>query len=131
MIITLLNAAHEAARHFGVKRTVKRICGHFRWVSLEVDVRSWHKLCGLCGARRGKPTRAHLSNERQAVKEPLWRAAIDLQEPLEETEYGNKYIVVVVDYLLKWVKGYQLKDITTTICVDIFIREFVCRYGSP
>ena len=85
----------------------------------------------MCGARRGKPTCAHHPYERQAVSEPLQRVAMDLLGPLDETERGNKYILVVVDYLSKWVEGYPLKDMTATTCADVFTREFVCRYGFP
>ena len=131
MITAILKAAHEAAGHFGVKRTMERIRDHFHWVGLEADVRSWLKSCDVCGARRGKPTRAHHPYERQAVSEPLQRVAMDLLGPLDETERGNKYILVVVDYLSKWVEGYPLKDMTATTCADVFTREFVCRYGFP
>ena len=131
MITAILKAAHEAAGHFGVKRTTERIRDHFHWVGLEADVRSWLKSCDVCGARRGKPTRAHHPYERQAVSEPLQRVAMDLLGPLDETERGNKYILVVVDYLSKWVEGYPLKDMTATTCADVVTREFVCRYGFP
>ena len=103
MITAILKAAHETAGHFGVKRTVERIRDHFHWVGLEADVRNWLKSCDVCGARRGKLTRAHHPCEGQAVSELLQRVAMDQLEPLNETERGNKYILVVVDYLSKWV----------------------------
>ena len=131
MITAILEAAHEATGHFGVKRTVERIRDNFHWIGLEADVRNWLKSCAVCGARRGKPTRAHHPYERQAVSEPLQRVAMDLLGPLDETERGNKYILVVVDYLSKWVEGYPLKDMTAATCADVFTREFVCRFGFP
>ena len=69
--------------------------------------------------------------ERQAVSEPLQRVAIDLLGPLDETERGNKYILVVCDNLSKWVEGYRLNDMTATTCAGVFTREFVRRYGFP
>ena len=59
------------------------------------------------------------------------RVALDVIGPLPETEKGNKYILVVGDYLSKWVEAYPIPNQTVETVADKFVQEFVCRYGVP
>lgn len=38
--------------------------------------------------------------------------AIDIMKPLPITEHGNKYNMVISDYLTKWKEAFALRDNT-------------------
>ncbi|XP_021371504.1 uncharacterized protein LOC110462052 [Mizuhopecten yessoensis] len=55
---------------------------------------------------------------------------MDLVGPLRETRSGNRYIIVMTDYLTKW---SEVKAIRTKTAEEIalFITETICRHGTP
>ena len=59
------------------------------------------------------------------------RVALDVLGPLPVTERGNKYVLVVGDYLSKWTEAYPIPDQTAATVADKFVKEFVCRFGVP
>ena len=65
------------------------------------------------------------------VGAPMERVALDVVGPLPVTDRGNKYILVVGDYLSKWTEAYPIPDQTATTVADKFVKEFVSRYGVP
>ena len=44
------------------------------------------------------------------VGSPFKRIAIDVSDPFQITEKGNKYILVAMDYFSKWVETYALPN---------------------
>lgn len=70
--------------------------------------------------------------QRQVVSAPLQRVALDIMGPLDPpTSHGNRYLLVVVDYLTKWVEAMPMKDQTAETCAQHFVTDFVCRLGIP
>ena len=52
-----------------------------------------------------------------------------LQLPL--TESGNRYVVVFVDYLTKWVKAFAVPDQTAETIAGLLVNKIFCRHGAP
>ena len=46
---------------------------------------------------------------------PLERLAIDVLGPLPETDQGNRYILVVMDYFSKWVEAVAMPESAATV----------------
>ena len=69
---------------------------------MSIDVRKWYKSCETCCARKPKPTHPHHAPQQDPVGEPLQRVALDIMGLLEPpTPCGNRYILLIVDYLTK------------------------------
>ena len=57
--------------------------------------------------------------------------AMDIMGPLPTTQRGNRYIVVIEDYLTKWVEAFPLCDIWASTVTSALVDGFICRYGVP
>ena len=61
---------------------------------------------------------------------PFERVGVDiLKMPL--TESGNRYVVVFVEYLTKWVEAFPVPDQTSETIARLLIDHVVCRHGVP
>ena len=118
--------------HLGEKRTLQRLRENFFWPNMSVDVREWYRSCEICCTRKPKPTRPHHALQQNPVGEPLQRVALDIMGPLEPpTPHGNRYILVIVDYLTKWAEAYAMPNQTSETVAKILVNEFICRFGIP
>lgn len=57
--------------------------------------------------------------------------AMDILGPFPETQRGNKNILAVGVYFTKWKKAFRLKDMEALTIANVFVNEFVCRFGVP
>nr|XP_016450720.1 PREDICTED: uncharacterized protein LOC107775495 [Nicotiana tabacum] len=92
----------------GVRTTVKVLESGFYWPTLFKDAHLWIKECDEC-QRTGNISRRHEMpmNTIQEVKVfDVW--GIDFMGPFVSS-YGNKYILVAVDYMSKWVEAAALR----------------------
>ena len=48
-----------------------------------------------------------------------------------KTPRQNKYILTIQDLLTKYFLGIPLRTITSVDIADAFIKNFICRFGSP
>jgi len=46
-------------------------------------------------------------------------------------EKGNKYILVITDYLTKWPEAKALPEATAENVVEFIYRDIICRHGCP
>ena len=130
----ILTTAHDnlLSGHFGDKRTLARVRENFYWFGLPVDVRQWCKTCEICAGRKQPPKRPHHALIQDPVGEPLQRIAVDILGPLDPpTAMGNRYILVLVDYLTKWSEAFPLENQTSETVAKVIVEQFCCRFGIP
>ncbi len=65
------------------------------------------------------------------VEEPFEMIGIDFIGPLPWTKKGNKYIIVVIDYLTKWSETKAVRRVTANIAANFIYNEIICRYECP
>jgi hypothetical protein len=94
------------------------------------DMYHWLRSCEICASRRAPPKRAHHSLERQVVQEPNERVAIDILGPFEPAaDSGNLHILVMTDYLTKWVEAVPMPGKTAEQCANAFVEGWILRLG--
>ena len=59
---------------------------------------------------------------------PFERVGVDLME-LPLTTLGNRYVIVFLDYLTKWVEAYPLPDQTSETIARVLVDRVICRHG--
>ena len=63
------------------------------------------------------------------VEEPFSKIGIDIKRPLSRTEKGNRYIIVTMDYFIKWPKARAIDNIWAETVTKFIYEEIICRHG--
>jgi len=116
--------------HEGVAKTLSRLKEYCYWPGMRSDVEKIVKTCFRCQFYRPSPLPKGASNIPTVVEKPFIRVGLDIVGPLPETNQGNKYLIVLVDYVTKWVEASALKTIEAKD-VMAFLQEVFSRHGLP
>ena len=57
--------------------------------------------------------------------------SLDILGPLLTTSKGNTCILVIADYLTRWVKAYAFPNQTAETIAQTLVIEFLSRFGCP
>ncbi|KAM2867848.1 hypothetical protein COP2_023719 [Malus domestica] len=117
--------------HFGTQRTSLKVlqCG-FYWSSIFKDARTFCLTCDKCqrmgniGARDQMPQVSILNVEIFYV----W--GIDFMGPFPSS-YGFMYILLAVDYVLKWVEAEATRTNDSKVVADFIRTNIFARFGMP
>lgn len=129
----LLYAHHNSPTggHLGRGKTYERMLSRYWWPGMYTDTCDWIATCSFCNRRKpspyGRVGQLHPLN----CKEPFGMLGMDLMGPLPETSKGNRYVMVVTDYLTRWVEAFPLKAKKAITIASILYREIFARYGAP
>src|SRR6266487_5592276 len=104
---------------------MEEILGRLRsYRTLQPD--SLEAMRDLCQRRGNKGGIGYLNPIK--VGKPFERIGIDFVGPLERTKKGNKYILVVTDYLTKWPEAKAMKEATAENVIDFIYKRIICRH---
>nr|GFC23565.1 reverse transcriptase domain-containing protein [Tanacetum cinerariifolium] len=130
--IDILNACHSGPTggHYGANYTAKKVFDSgVYWPSIYKDAFELVKGCDSC-QRQGKISQKDemLQNFIQICEIfDVW--GIDFMGPFPSSK-GNKYILVAVDYLSKWVEAKALPTNDARVAVK-FLKSLFSRFGTP
>nr|GEX53552.1 reverse transcriptase domain-containing protein [Tanacetum cinerariifolium] len=116
--------------HHGANLTAKKVFDvDFFWPSIYRDAHDMIKTCDTC-QRQGKISqRDEMPQNAIQVCEIFDGWGIDFMGPFPSSK-GNKYILVAVDYLSKWVKAKALPTNDAQVVVK-FLKSLFSRFGIP
>nr|GEV72603.1 reverse transcriptase domain-containing protein [Tanacetum cinerariifolium] len=116
--------------HHGVNFTAKKVFdAGFFWPTIYRDAHDLDTRCDAC-QRQGKISQRDEmpQNAIQACEIfDVW--GIDFMGPFPSSR-GNKYIIVAVDYLSKWVEAKALPTNDARVVVN-FLKYLFARFGTP
>nr|GEZ85415.1 reverse transcriptase domain-containing protein [Tanacetum cinerariifolium] len=130
--IDILNACHSGPTegHYGASYTTKKVfdSGFYR-PSIYKDAFELVKRCDSC-QRQGKVSqRDEMPQNFIQICEIFDVWGIDFMGPFPSSK-GNKYILVTVDYLSKWVEAKALPTNNARVVVK-FLKSLFSRFGTP
>nr|GEV83815.1 reverse transcriptase domain-containing protein [Tanacetum cinerariifolium] len=130
--LDILVACHNGPTggHHGANLTAKKIFdAGFFWPTIYKDAHEFVKNCNSC-QRQGKISqRDEMPQNSIQVCEIFDVWGIEFIGPFSSSR-GNKYILVAVDYLSKWVKAKALPTNDVRV-VCKFLKSLFARFGSP
>nr|GFC50150.1 reverse transcriptase domain-containing protein [Tanacetum cinerariifolium] len=130
--VDILKACHNGPNegHHGPNYTAKKVFDSgFYWLTIYHDAYDLVKSCDTC-QRQGKILqRAEMPQNSIQVWEIFNVWGIDFMRPFLSSR-GNKYILVAVDYLSKWVEAKALLTNDAQV-VCKFLKSLFARFGTP
>ncbi|GJS11816.1 reverse transcriptase domain-containing protein [Tanacetum coccineum] len=128
----ILKACHSGPTggHYGANYTTKKIFDlGFYWPTIYKDAYDFVTRCDIC-QRQGKISqRDEMPQNSIQVCEIFDVWGIDFMGPFPSSK-GNKYILVAVDYLSKWVEAKALPTNDARV-VCKFLKSLFARFGAP
>ncbi|KAG2460090.1 NYNRI protein, partial [Polypterus senegalus] len=105
--------AHLLGAHLGAEKTLERVKLRFYWPGINEEVRCFCQSCLECQIRQiPRRDRAPLVPI-PLIDVPFDRIGVDLVGPLEPSNRGFKYILVMVDYATRYPEAVPLHSATT------------------
>ncbi|GJS32677.1 reverse transcriptase domain-containing protein [Tanacetum coccineum] len=130
--IDILIACHSGPTggHYGANYTAKKVFDSgFYWLTIYRDAHDLVTRCDTC-QRQGKISqRDEMPQNSIQVCEIFDVWGIDFMGPFPSSR-GNKYILVAVDYLSKWVEAKALPTNDARV-VCKFLKSLFARFGTP
>nr|GEY53111.1 reverse transcriptase domain-containing protein [Tanacetum cinerariifolium] len=128
----ILKACHEGPTggHHGANHTAKKVFNAgFFWPSIYHDAHDMIKTCDTC-QRQGKISQKdEMPQNTIQVCEIFNVWGIDFISPFPSSK-ENKYILVAVDYLSKWVEAKALPTNDARVVVK-FLKSLFSQFGIP
>ncbi|GJW34745.1 reverse transcriptase domain-containing protein [Tanacetum coccineum] len=128
----ILKACHSGPTggHYGANYTAKKVFDSgFYWPTIYKDAHDFVTRCDIC-QRQGKISqRDEMPQNSIQVCEIFDIWGIDFMGPFPSSR-GNKYILVAVDYLSKWVEAKALPTNDARV-VCKFLKTLFSRFGAP
>jgi len=133
MIKSVLECCHDSmcGAHLGVRKTTSKVAGRFYWPSMKEDVVQWIRSCKVCAAKKAPFRQKAPLHSITHPRRPFDLIGIDFVGPLKETNEGNKYLIVITDYVTKWVEAFPTKDAKATTVARILVDQIISRHGAP
>lgn len=129
----LLMAHHDhpmGGGHGGTLKTYAALAQKYYWPNMMVDVEAWIRSCQQC-AHRKRAYHGPLPVGTIKVTQPMECLGMDFCGPLPTTASNKRHILVVIDYLTKWVELFALRTQEAEGVAECLVQEVFTRYGPP
>ena len=130
----LLRRYHDDARagHVGVYKTYWRLRERYTWPKMHTDVGKHVRKCPVCAAQKPEQRApAGLMGTRPPVRSPWQVISLDFVGPLPRSSRGSNTILVISDYLTKYVLTFPLRAATARNLVRTLEDQVFLVYGAP
>ncbi|GKC40806.1 reverse transcriptase domain-containing protein [Tanacetum coccineum] len=101
----------------------------FFWPSIFKDAKDYVMRCDACQRLGNISSRSEMSQNNIQVCDVIDVWGLDFMGPFPNSK-GNKYILVAVDYVSKWVEAQALPTNDARIVIK-FLRRLFARFGVP
>jgi hypothetical protein len=132
-ILSILSLCHdrEVGGHHGGWKTAYKVlqCGFF-WPTLYKDAYKYAKFCNTC-QKWGNISKKHEMPLQPILECELFDVwGIDFMGPFP-ISFGKRYILVMVDYVSKWVEAEALPTNDTKVVLRFLKKHIFTRFGTP
>ena len=131
---TVLEFSHDdpSSGHLGIAKTLGRVVERYWWPRLSASVRVFVLSCEFCQFHKHQTGRsAGLLEPIPPPSRPFESLNMDHLGPFKTTADGNKHILVIVDYLTKWVEAVAVPDTSSKHVIKFLKQSVFCRHGVP
>uniref|UniRef100_A0A1Y1K180 RNA-directed DNA polymerase n=2 Tax=Photinus pyralis TaxID=7054 RepID=A0A1Y1K180_PHOPY len=130
----ILRLCHDepTSGHFGVTKTYHKLCEEYYWPKMKADTKQYVRRCDICAASKSSnQLRPGLMGKEKKVDFPFQCLSIDLMGPFPKSPRGNTSLIVVCDWLTKFVVVKTLRTTTAKSIINFLENEVFLIYGVP
>ena len=123
-----LRCIEEEEARYVLEEVHGGVCGNHMW---QQDEAEFMKKCDSC-QRYGNVQR--VPGKKMTTISSPWHFArwgIDIMGPLPQGKRQMKFLLVAIDYFIKWVEAKALATITETKVQNFVWKNIVCRFSIP
>ena len=108
----LITEFHDAlwGGHFGAQKTLSRIERFYFWRGMHQQITSYCAKCLHCQLHKSPTTTKQPLTPWPTVPMPLARVSVDTYGPVRMSKHGNTVVLVVTDFLSRFVWAIPLPD---------------------
>jgi hypothetical protein len=128
----LIRACHDeiTGGHLGMAKTQRKIEERYWWPSLQKGVHAYVQSCPNC--QFNKPQTGKPVGELMPISPPEYpfdTIGMDHLGPLKRTARGNRYILVIIDHLSKWLIAAAVPDAKARSVLKILNHQIIPQHG--
>ena len=128
--IAAIENAHVASGHFGIRRTMHIMLATYWWQGIWGDVTKAVNSCKVCDRVKATFNAVHTELHPLPIMGLFYRWGVDLCGPFPETEFKNKYIMVMVEHFSKTMVLEPLPTKEAKHTAFAFERGVLARFGA-
>ena len=130
----ILKQFHESPllAHGGVAKTLHLLSHRFYWPHMARDCQQYIASCGLCAANKpSTKSPPGLLQPMPIPNYPFEQISMDFVGPFTPSASGNKYILVIVDRLTRWVTMIPAPSFDAAGAADAIYDHIITKHGCP
>lgn len=132
--IVCIKKFHDAdsAAHLGFHKTWQKLQTHFYWPKMAQDVAQYVRNCSACKASKALSSTMmpNLGGPKPA-RIPWELISIDFVGPFTRSRKGNTVLLVVVDWVTKYVLTYPMRSANAVEMVRFLEEEVFLKFSRP
>ncbi|GJT28448.1 reverse transcriptase domain-containing protein [Tanacetum coccineum] len=130
----VLREIHEGScsMHSSPRSVVaKAIWIGYYWPTIHADARKLIRECNDCQIHRPVPRNPQQNLTPITSPWPFYKWGIDIAGPFPEGPCKVKFLIVAIDYFIKWIEAKPVATITGNQVKKFVWDNIVCRFGLP
>lgn len=118
--------------HLGFYKTLARVSEYYYWPKMRSDILKYVRSCKMCGSQKVSSSgRFGLMGSEKEVRFPWQIIAADIMGPFPRSSRGNRYLLVVSDWLTKYTLLHPMKEATAHSVAKFVENDVFLVFGVP
>ena len=126
-----LTHSHMLAGHPGIQKTKNIVSKNYFWPGCSKDVENFINACITCNQHKGVPNVPAPLEKYPTQLYPFQVVTMDFLGPMPSTYRGNKYLLVFIDYLTRWVEIVPCADRLASTVAEALKSTIIVRHSCP
>ncbi|XP_055590749.1 uncharacterized protein LOC129742837 [Uranotaenia lowii] len=130
----IMQKNHDApsAAHLGFQKTFQRVQAHFYWPKMREDIAQYVRRCTTCKASKAPNSKMMPKmGKLKPARIPWELISVDFVGPLTRSRSGNTVMLVVVDWITKYIVVHPMKSADSTKMVEFLENHVFLKFSRP
>ena len=121
---------HPMSGHLGFHKVLDKIRLRYYWPQMHTTIATYIKQCHSC--QQIKPPHSNDGLLQSiTISEPFELIGWDIIGPFPESQAGNKYILVISEYLTRWTETAAIPDARAVTIATKLMERIIFPHGCP